>query len=384
MDYYAMGLGLTAGLMLFLLGVGMMSDGLKAVAGDRMKSVLARFTSNRLAGVATGAAVTTVLDSSSATTIMVVGLVDAGLLELSQALGVILGANIGTTVSSQLIASDVMQYAPIALLVGFLMRSLTKGETWPQVGTIVLGLGLVFFGLDHMEEATRPLQDHEPFLALMHRMENPLLGVAAGAIFTAIIASSSAMLGIIIVMAGNGAITLPAALALMMGAEIGTCADTLLATAGRSRAAVRAGVFQLIFNVVQRPALDRLHPADGLDRVLDRPGRRHQATDRQRARPVQRLQRAGLPPLPPDRLRPGRAAHPGRERLRPRPSGRTGVTPGWAEDPSGSSPNFARRLLDDMSPLGDEGAGRRFDRPPPTILHEPLERSAPTGDVRRD
>ena len=249
MDYYAMGLGLTAGLMLFLLGVGMMADGLKAVAGDRLKSILARFTSNRLAGVATGAAVTTVLDSSSATTIMVVGLVDAGLLELSQALGVILGANIGTTVSSQLIASDIMQYAPIALLVGFLMRSLTKGETWPHVGAIVLGLGLVFFGLDQMEEATRPLQDHKPFLALMDRMENPLLGVAAGAIFTAIIASSSAMLGIIIVMAGNGAITLPAALALMMGAEIGTCADTLLATAGRSRAAVRAGVFQLFFNV---------------------------------------------------------------------------------------------------------------------------------------
>lgn len=249
LDYVSMGLGLTAGLMLFLLGVGMMADGLKAVAGDRMKSILARFTSNRLAGVATGAAVTTVLDSSSATTIMVVGLVDAGLLELSQALGVILGANIGTTVSSQLIASDIMQYAPLALLVGFLMRSLTKGETWPQVGAIVLGLGLVFFGLDQMEEATRPLQDHEPFLALMHRMENPLLGVAAGAVFTAVIASSSAMLGIIIVMAGNGAITLPAGLALMMGAEIGTCADTLLATAGRSRAAVRAGVFQLIFNV---------------------------------------------------------------------------------------------------------------------------------------
>lgn len=242
-------LGLTGGLVLFLHGIGLLSSSLKAVAGPRLKRLIARFTTNRYAGVGTGAAATAALQSSSATTIMAVGLVNAGAMDLSQSLGVVMGANIGTTLTSQVFAFDLMHYGPLVMLAGLLLAALGRSPGWRELGGVVLGLGLVFFALDLMGEATRPLRDHEPFVEFLCRLENPVWGVLAGAAFTAVIQSSSAMMGILITMVGQGSMTLDAAVAIMLGAEIGTCLDTLVATIGRSREAVRVGVFQLVFNV---------------------------------------------------------------------------------------------------------------------------------------
>jgi len=242
-------LGLLAGLVLFLYGVTHMSDGLRAIAGDRMKRILGRFTTNRFAGVLTGAIATTVLDSSSVTIVMVIAMVNAGVLTFVQSLGVIMGSNIGTTVSSQLIAFNVDEYAPLALLAGFVLHMMGKTERRKQIGSIVLGIGLIFFGLGQMGNAVEPLRDHRPVLDLLARLESPWLGVLIGAALTVLIQSSSATLGIVITLASQGLITLPAGIAVMLGAEIGTCADTLVATVGRSREAVRAGVFHLLFNI---------------------------------------------------------------------------------------------------------------------------------------
>lgn len=243
-------LELTAGLVLFLYGVSRLSIGLKKAAGERMKNLLARFTQNRFAGVLTGTAATTLLDSSSVTIIMVIALVNAGLLTFMQSLGVIMGANIGTTISSQIIALQINEYSPIALAIGFGLWFIGKSKRLKRVGLIVFGIGLVFFGLETMSKAVEPLQGYQPFIDWMVRMEKPLLGALVGAAVTVLIQSSSATLGIIITLASQNLISLPAGIALMLGAEIGTCADTLLASIGRSREAIRAGVFHLLFNVI--------------------------------------------------------------------------------------------------------------------------------------
>lgn len=249
MDLTAIVLGVVAGLALFLYGVTNLANGMRAVAGDRMRQILARATTNRFAGVASGTLATAVLDSSSVTIIMVIALVDAGLLPFVQSLGVILGANIGTTISSQLIALDVGKYAPIVMVVGLLLQLLGRSEHARQAGTAVMGLGLVFFGLTQMGTAVEPLKASGQFTQLMSRLESPLLGVAAGALTTLVLQSSSATVGIAITLASQGLLTLPAGIAIMLGAEIGTCADTLFATLGRSREALRAGIFHLLFNV---------------------------------------------------------------------------------------------------------------------------------------
>ena len=245
-----MSLSMIAGLVLFLYGVTKLSDGFTALAGDRMKKILERFTVNRYAGVLTGAAATTIFDSSSVTIIMVIAMVNAGLLSFTQSLGVIMGSNIGTTVSSQIIAFNVNAYAPIAMGVGFVMYFFIKKKWIKNTGLVLLGLGMVFFGLDYMGDVMEPLQKSKKFIGLMIKLEDPLIGALVGAGFTAVIQSSSATLGIIITLASQGLITLPAGIAIMLGAEIGTCADTLLSTIGRSREAVRAGLFHLIFNIV--------------------------------------------------------------------------------------------------------------------------------------
>lgn len=248
-DVFGIVLGVLAGLALFLFGVTLLADALKRLAGDRMRRLLERCTTNRFAGVATGTAATTLLDSSSVTIIMVIALVDAGVLAFTRSLGVILGANIGTTISSQIIALDVDRYAPIALVLGLLFTALGGSRRQKQAGRVILGMGLVFYGLGEMDQAVSPLKDQQSFIDWMVRLENPLLGAAIGALVTIVIQSSSATLGIVITLAGQGLLTLPAGIALMLGAEIGTCADTLLACIGRSRAALRAGVFHLMFNV---------------------------------------------------------------------------------------------------------------------------------------
>lgn len=248
-DFVSIGLAFAAGLVFFLFGVNLLSDSLKAVAGDWMKRAIDRLTTNRFAGVATGAAATAVLDSSSAVAIIVVGLVHARAMTFPQALGVVMGANIGTTLSSQIYALDVVKYGPVLLLPGLLLHWLGTSERQRHGGGAALGLGMVFFALTHLEDAAEPLREYEPFRALMLRMENPVLGVLAGAAATAAVQSSSATMGILIAFVGQGAITLDAAVAVMLGAEIGTCVDVLVASAGRSREAVRVGVFQLGFNL---------------------------------------------------------------------------------------------------------------------------------------
>jgi len=250
MDWIKIVLQALAGLTLFLYGVTRLSDSLQQVAGERMKTLLARFTTHPLAGVATGTIATTLLDSSSVTIILVIALVNSGLLSFTQALGVIMGANIGTTVSSQIIAFQINEYAAIVLVAGFAMYFMGKTDLIKNLGLVLFGFGLIFFGLNVIDQAAEPLHDYPPFVAWMKGLENPWWGMLVGAGFTVLIQSSSATLGIIITLASEGLLSLPAGIAIMLGAEIGTCADTLIASLGRSREALRAGVFHLLFNAV--------------------------------------------------------------------------------------------------------------------------------------
>jgi phosphate:Na+ symporter len=250
MDVFSIIMGLLAGLVLFLHGVTLLSDSLKKVAGERVKKVLAKFTTNRFAGVLTGTVATTLLDSSSVTIIMVIALVNAGLLSFTRSLGVIMGSNIGTTISSQIIAFKINEYAPIALVAGFGLQMIMKRKKWKRAGQVMFGIGLIFYGLELVGKAVEPLQDYKPFINWMVRMEMPVLGALVGAAFTILVQSSSATLGVVITLASQGLISLPAGIAIMLGAEIGTCADTLVATIGRSREAVRAGMFHLLFNII--------------------------------------------------------------------------------------------------------------------------------------
>lgn len=242
-------LGFASGLTIFLLGISILSDHLKAAVGERMKRLIARSTANRVLAVTTGIVVTVALGSSSAALIIVVGLVHARALTFPQALGIVLGANIGTTLKSQLLALDVTEYAAALLLPGLLLHWAGRSPVQRTIGGAVLGLGLVFFALAYMETVARPLRDSAAFRGLMLSISHPLLGVLTGAAATAVIQSSSAMMAILIALCGQGAVPLDTAVAIMLGAEIGTCLDVLVASAGRSREAVRVGVFQLGFNV---------------------------------------------------------------------------------------------------------------------------------------
>lgn len=243
-------LDLVAGLVLFLFGVLQLGTGVETLAGDEARAWLARWTSNPLTGVVAGAVATTILDSSSVTIILVIALVNGGMLSFPQSIGVIMGANIGTTVSSQIFALDVEAYAPVVMAAGFgLFVTARHSPRWRSVGLSLLGLGMVFFGLRFMGDAVAPLRDDPRVMAWMTSLQRPIIGAAAGMVMTIVLQSSSAMMGLVITLAGQGVIGLPAALAVMLGAEIGTCADTLVASIGRSVAAVRAGVFHLCFNI---------------------------------------------------------------------------------------------------------------------------------------
>ena len=250
MEWGTMTMELFGGLALFLYGMMQMEDGLKAVAGERMKNILATLTTNRYMGVFTGALVTAVIQSSSVTTVLVVGFISAGLMSLAQSIGVIMGANIGTTITAQIVAFKVTKAALLLIAVGFGMLFISKNEKTRHYGGMTMGLGMIFFGMHVMGEAMQPLRSYEPFLDLMKTMDNPLIGVLIAAVFTAIIQSSSASTGIVIVMAAQGFISLQAGIALAFGANIGTCATALLAVIGKPREAVRAALVHLSFNVL--------------------------------------------------------------------------------------------------------------------------------------
>ena len=243
-------LGLLGGLALFLYGMQMMSSGLEAAAGSRMKMILERLTANRFLGVLVGAAITAVIQSSSATTVMVVGFVNAGMMTLNQAVWIIMGANIGTTVTGLLIALDVGELAPMFAFVGVALVVFVKKPQLQHIGQILAGLGVLFIGMDMMSSAMSPLRESEAFINLMSTFSNPLLGILAGAGFTAVIQSSSASVGILQALANSGVIGLPSAVFVLFGQNIGTCITAVLASIGTNRNAKRATIIHLMFNVI--------------------------------------------------------------------------------------------------------------------------------------
>lgn len=243
-------MGLIGGLALFLFGMDQMTSAMKFVAGGGMKTLLARMTSNRFKAVATGAFVTAVVNSSSVTTVLVVGFISAGLMTLSQSIGIIFGANIGSTFTAQLIAFQITKYSLWMIACGFIMHAVSVKDTIKHYGQMLLGLGLLFFGMSLMSDATLPLRSYPPFIDLMKKMDNPLLGILIGLFFTAVIQSSGATTGIIIVLASQGFVTLEAGIALAFGANIGTCVTALLASIGKPQEAVQAVVVHILFNVL--------------------------------------------------------------------------------------------------------------------------------------
>ncbi len=240
---------LLGGLALFLFGMEQMADALKSVAGKRMKNILARLTANRLMGAFTGAFITAVIQSSSVTTVLTVGFISAGLLSLAQSVCIIMGANIGTTITAQIIAFKVTEASMLMIALGFGMLFFMQQERIKLYGHILMGLGMIFFGMTIMSNAMQPLHDYPPFLELMTQMDNPLVSILVAALFTSLVQSSSATTGIIIVMASQGFITLPTGIALAFGANIGTCITAILAAIGKPREAVRAAAVHVLFNI---------------------------------------------------------------------------------------------------------------------------------------
>ncbi len=247
---FTMVMGLFGGLALFLYGMEKMAAALKVATGEQLKIILAKLTTNRVTGALTGAAVTAIIQSSSVTTVLVVGFITAGVMSFSQAVGVILGINVGTTITAQIIAFQITEYSLLLVAVGFAMVFIGAQDRVKQYGAMVMGLGLLFFGMGVMSDVMKPLRSYQPFLDLMAHMKNPILGILIAAAFTGLVQSSSATTGIVIVMASQGFITLPAGITLIFGANIGTCVTALLASIGKPKEAIRAAVVHIVFNII--------------------------------------------------------------------------------------------------------------------------------------
>lgn len=244
-------IGIIGGLGLFLYGMQMMGNGLQKAAGKKLERIIEVLTTNRLMGVIVGVVVTGVIQSSSATTVMVVGFVNAGIMKLSQAVGVILGANIGTTVTGQIVSLSVEQIAPIAVGAGMIIWMLAKKGSAKTLGEILIGLGILFFGMEFLKDALKPLRELEGFNVLMTTLShNPFLGVLVGFGLTFVVQSSSASIGMLIALASQGALPLAAALPILYGDNIGTCTTALISSIGASKNAKRAAIIHLAFNTV--------------------------------------------------------------------------------------------------------------------------------------
>lgn len=249
--YFGIFLGVLAGLGLFLYGMNLMGNGLQKAAGDKLKQIIGLLTSNRFVGVFVGIFVTAVIQSSSATTVMVVGFVNAGIMKLSQAIGVIMGANVGTTVTAQLVSFDLEAIAPVAVGIGVIIHMITKSEKAKNYAEILIGFGILFVGMNYMKEALTPLREVQAFRdMLVNFSHNPILGILMGFGITLLVQSSSASIGILLALASQGMLPLEAALPILYGDNIGTCTTALISSIGASKNAQRAAVMHLTFNII--------------------------------------------------------------------------------------------------------------------------------------
>jgi len=249
-DWFLLIMGLSGGLAIFLLGMDRTVSGLKGLAGNRLRWILSHLAGNRWYGAATGAGITAIIQSSSITSVVVVGLVSAGAMTLLMSVGVIFGANVGTTITAQIIAFKVTRYALAVVAIGFAIDFFARTERVERIGRTVLGLGLVFFGMSIMGIAMEPLQEHQGFLDAMASISNVWIGIALGAIFTALVQSSSATTAIVIAMAATDLISLELAIALVLGANIGTSVTAQLAAIGKPVEAKRVAMVHTLFNVL--------------------------------------------------------------------------------------------------------------------------------------
>ena len=262
MDIFGL-LTMIGGLALFLYGMKTMGDALSKMAGGRLEQVLERMTNNPVKAVLLGAGVTAVIQSSSATTVMVVGFVNSGIMKLSQAVGVIMGANIGTTVTSWILSLSGIEsgnffvkllkpssFSPVLALIGVILVMFIKNTKKNDVGTILIGFAVLMFGMESMSSAVKPLANVPEFTALFTAFENPVLGMIVGAVLTAVIQSSSASVGILQAMCATGSVTVGAAFPVIMGQNIGTCVTALLSGVGANRNAKRASLVHLYFNLI--------------------------------------------------------------------------------------------------------------------------------------
>jgi len=306
-DWVQLFLGLFGGLALFLGGLQLLSEGMKKAAGQALKTVLAKLTTNRFTGALTGAFVTGILNSSTVTTLLVVGFISAGFMTLTQSVGVIMGANIGSTVTTQLLAFNLSAYSLGPVAIGFFMMFSAKREKVKYYGMMIMGLGLVFYGMGLMSSGMTPLRTYEPFLAILKGLENPLAGIAAGALFTAIVQSLAATVGIAIAMASEGLLALPAGIALALGANIGTAATTAFMgiLSSKSAGATRASVVQCGLQCHRHPDLVAGDLATGRPVGVgftrqpgvtgrSQSGSRSATTDRQREHAFQRAQHGAV------------------------------------------------------------------------------------------
>ena len=244
-------ISLIGGLGMFLYGMNVMGDGLQKAAGEKLKKIIEMLTTNRIMGVLVGTLVTAIIQSSSATTVMTIGFVNAGIMSLQQAVGVIMGANIGTTVTAQLVSFNIEKYAPIAIGIGMVFWFFTKKKNIKNISEILIGFGILFVGMNFMKEAAAPVSEmSQVHDAMLYLSKNPVIGILAGFLITGTIQSSSASIGILIVLASQGLLPITAALPVLYGDNIGTCVTSLLSTIGASRNARRAAIMHLCFNVI--------------------------------------------------------------------------------------------------------------------------------------
>ena len=249
--FFSIAFGILGGLGLFLYGMNLMGAGLQKAAGDKLKRIIELLTSNRFTGTLVGMFVTAIIQSSSATTVMVVGFVNAGIMNLGQAVGVIMGANIGTTVTAQLVSFKLTDIAPIAVGVGMIIYLFSSKEKTKQFAEILIGFGILFIGMDFMKDAVKPLREFEGFrAALVNFGHNPVLGILIGFGLTVMVQSSSASMGILLALASEGLMPLSSALPILYGENIGTCVTALLSSIGASKNAKRAAIMHLCFNII--------------------------------------------------------------------------------------------------------------------------------------